>query len=198
MHRKQRFEVLSWNQAYEMLIELAKNVKESGFNPDLIVGISRGGIIPSRILSDLLDNPNLASIQVKFYLDPNKKMKEPKLNRPVSLPVDGKFILIVDDVADTGETLRFVYEKLWEKAKGTRTLTLYFKPWSCLKPDFYAMETNAWIIFPWELHETVKWIGSKLMEEGRTLKEVKVNLIRTGLDPTIVERFVKDLWNKER
>jgi len=198
MQRKQRFEVLSWDHVYELLIELAKKVNESEFNPDVIVGISRGGLIPLRILSDLIDNPNLASIRVKFYLNINKTIREPVITQQISAPVEGKTLLIVDDVADTGESLRLVYEKLYRKTKGTKTMTLFYKPGSCIEPDFYARKTSAWIIFPWEFHETIKWLGSKIIEEGRTLKEVKIELIRTGLDPSIVERFVRDIWNPEK
>ena len=67
MQQKQRYTVLSWNKNYEYLIRLAKRINESGFKPDIIVGISRGGLIPSRIISDILDNPNLATIRVEFY-----------------------------------------------------------------------------------------------------------------------------------
>jgi len=198
MQQKQRLEVLSWNQVHEFLIELAKKVNESGFSPDVIVGISRGGLIPSRILSDLLDNPNLASVRVKFYLNINKKIKEPVITQPISAPIEGKTILIVDDVADTGKSLHLVYEKLWERANRTKTLTLFYKPWSCFKPDFYARETSAWIIFPWELYETVKWLGRNIIWEGTVLKEVKEELIRTGFNPSIVKRFVRDLWNPKK
>jgi hypoxanthine phosphoribosyltransferase len=195
---KQRFNVLSWNQVYELLIELAERVEESGFSPNIIVGISRGGLVPSRILSDLLDNPELAIIRVRSYLDLTEKMEEPIVTQPVSAPVEGKSVLIVDDVADTGESLRLVYERLRGKAKETGTLTMYYKPWSCLKPDFYAMETRSWIVFPWELHETVKRLGGKIIEGGGTLEGVKAELIRTGLASSIVERFVGELWEKER
>ena len=54
MQQKQGYKILSWTQNYEYLIKLANKVNESGFKPEVIVGISRGGLIPSRIISDLL------------------------------------------------------------------------------------------------------------------------------------------------
>lgn len=198
MQQKQEYEVLSWNQVYELLMELARKIKESGFNPDVILGISRGGLIPSRVLSDLIDNTNLVIVRVKLYFDVNKKLEKPIMTEPISVGLEGKSILIIDDIVDTGESLHLVCESLRGSAKIIKTLTLYIKPWSCLKPDFYARETLAWVIFPWELHETIRLLGSKVVEEGRTLREVEEKLIRIGLDPSVVKRFVIDLWGSEK
>ncbi|HXZ98385.1 MAG TPA: hypothetical protein VED24_03360, partial [Candidatus Acidoferrum sp.] len=60
----------SWDQVYDMLLELAKRVRDSGFRPDLIIGVSRGGWAPARVLSDLLENAYTASIRIEFYLAP--------------------------------------------------------------------------------------------------------------------------------
>nr|ADQ54389.1 phosphoribosyltransferase [uncultured marine crenarchaeote E37-7F] len=194
MQQKQRYKVLNWNKNYEHLIKLAKKVNESGFKPEVIVGISRGGLIPSRIISDLLDNPNLASIRVEFY-EYTKKREKPKITQPISMPIEGKKILLVDDVADSGKSLQLVYKHLSKKAKEIRTLTIFYKPWSCLQPDYYIKETRAWIVFPWEFYETVRWIVNKTIDEEGTLEKVKNNLTEMGFDSSIIERFVRDLWN---
>ncbi len=195
MQQNQRYIVLSWKKNYEHLIKLAKKVKESKFEPNIIVGISRGGLIPSRIISDILDNPNLATIRVEFYKYSKKKLKEPEITQPISRPIDGKKILLIDDVADSGKSLQLVYEHLLQKAKEIRTLTIFYKPWSCLLPDYYLKETRAWIIFPWEYYETVKWIVKKNSDEGGTLEKTKNDLTKMGFDSSIIERFVRELWN---
>jgi hypothetical protein len=195
MQQNQRYIVLSWKKNYEHLIKLSKKVKESKFKPNIIVGISRGGLIPSRIISDILDNPNLATIRVEFYKYSKKKLKEPEITQPISTPIDGKKILLIDDVADSGKSLQLVYEHLLKKAKEIRTLTIFYKPWSCLLPDYYLKETEAWIIFPWEYYETVKWIVNKNIDEGRTLEKTKNDLTKMGFDSSIIERFVRELWN---
>jgi hypoxanthine phosphoribosyltransferase len=195
MQQNQRYIVLSWKKNYEHLIKLSKKVKESKFKPNIIVGISRGGLIPSRIISDILDNPNLATIRVEFYKYSKKKLKEPEITQPISTPIDGKKILLIDDVADSGKSLQLVYEHLLKKAKEIRTLTIFYKPWSCFLPDYYLKETGAWIIFPWEYYETVKWIVKKNIDEGRTLEKTKNDLTKMGFDSSIIERFVRELWN---
>ncbi|MGE0207493.1 MAG: phosphoribosyltransferase, partial [Candidatus Babeliales bacterium] len=65
---------------------------------------------------------------------------------------NSKYILIVDDLVDTGETMKFLIEALKDSLPKTtiKIATLYYKPTSCIKPDYYIEETTNWIVFPWE------------------------------------------------
>lgn len=197
MQEKLKFETVDWDQVYGLLLELAEGVKGWEFKPDIIVGISRGGWLPARVLSDLLDNPNLANIKVGFYVDVYKTSREPVITQQVSVSVKDKQVLVVDDITDTGKSLKLVWEKLMTEAKEVKSVTLYHKPWSCFKPDLYSRETDAWIIFPWEYHETVKKVGSRLLAKGKSLSEVKDTLVTIGLKETLVKRFVKELYGKQ-
>jgi len=189
------FEVVSWDYAYQLLIELAEKVRRSNYKPDLIVGISRGGWPPARVISDLLENPNIANIKAEFYLDLGRTSEEPIITQTISAPINGKKVLLVDDVADTGKTLKLVHDKLIEDgAEDVKVATLYYKPWSVFRPDFYMVETNVWVVFPWERYETIKKLGRKMLDEGKTLDEVQVELIRIGLEPLVVKRFVKEIF----
>ncbi|MDH5460592.1 MAG: phosphoribosyltransferase family protein, partial [Candidatus Bathyarchaeota archaeon] len=84
------FEVPTWNRIYGMLLNLAEKIRKNGFKPDVIVGVSRGGWPPARVLSDLLDNPNLANVKAEFYLGVAETKGEPTLTQPVSVAVAGK------------------------------------------------------------------------------------------------------------
>ncbi|HID17592.1 TPA: phosphoribosyltransferase, partial [Candidatus Bathyarchaeota archaeon] len=107
-----------------MCIKLADKIK-GRFSPDVIVGIARGGWIPARILSDLLENPNVASVRVEFYVDVGKTAETPRITQGVSVPLEGKKVLVVDDVADTGKSLRAVLRYLEELgAKEVKAATL--------------------------------------------------------------------------
>ena len=195
MKNRLEFEVVSWDYAYQLLIELAEKVRKSNYKPDLIVGISRGGWPPARVISDLLENPNIANIKAEFYLDLGRTSEEPVITQTISAPINGKKVLLVDDVADTGKTLKLVHDKLIEDgAEDVKVATLYYKPWSVFRPDFYMVETNAWIVFPWERYETIKKLGRKMLDEGKTLDEAQVELIRIGLEPLVVKRFVKEIF----
>lgn len=193
---KLKIEVVNWKLIYSLLIKIAKRIKKSKFKPELIMGISRGGWIPARILSDLLDNPNLANIKIKYYIGIYKTLKEPVLTQNVSVSVNNKKILVVDDITDSGKSISIVYKELMKKAKEVKTVTLYYKPWSCIEPDYYAKKTDAWIVFPWEYYETLKIWGKKLLDKGKTFSEMEEELIKIGLEATFVKKFAKEIFEK--
>ena len=191
------FETVEWDHVYSLLLEIADRIKESDFKADVIVGISRGGLLPARILSDLLDNPHLANIKVEFYVDIDQTKEVPVITQPVSVSVKDKRVLIVDDITDSGQSFRLVWETLAQEAAEVKTVTLYHKPWSCFTPDIYARETEAWVIFPWEFRETTKKLGKRLLEEGKSMIEVEATLVDIGLKATLVRRFIQELYGNQ-
>jgi len=193
----QEFEAPSWDEIYNMLLNLADKIRRDGFNPDIIVGVSRGGWPPARIMSDLLDNQELANVRVEFYVDIAKTMRKPVITQSLSVPVEGKRVLVMDDVADTGMSLRLVKSHVEERgAREIKTATIYYKPWSVIKPEYYERETRKWVIFPWERKETVRKVLQRCRREGIPIEEAKRKLVEGGLDPNLVERFINDVLNE--
>ncbi len=189
--KPEKYEVPSWNFIYELCIQVADQVRCSGYNPDLLVAVSRGGWIPGRVLSDLLENPNIATIKVEYYVDIYKTHTKPKITQPLPIEVKGKKILLVDDIADSGKSLKLVKEHLAEQgAVEVKICTLYYKPWSILTPDFFVRSTDAWVCFPHEIFETVKKIYLKLKEQGKSQDEIEAELVRIGIKPPIVRKFM--------
>ena len=187
------FETPSWNQIYSLLQKLAEKIQHSNFVPDVIVGVSRGGWIPARVLSDLLDNKNLASVTTEFYEDIGTTKQEPTITQPVSVSVKNKKVLVVDDLADTGKSLELVKSHLLEKgALEVRIASIYFKPWSLVVPDFYEEQSNRWIVFPWELKATSR----KILGKTENFEETKEKLIRFGLNKQLVEQLIKEARRK--
>jgi len=164
---------LYWDDIEELCIEIAREIKKSRLDFDIIIGLARGGLIPSRILSDLLDNNELYTVRVKFYSGIAETEDEPRIIHPVQIDVSGKNILLVDDIADTGRSLMLAEKHLNDKKAGKITVvTLIKKPTSKFIPNIYVQDTDAWVIFPWEVRETVrllasKYNGSELQEELR-------------------------------
>ena len=188
------FEVPTWNQIYDMLLNLAEKIRKDGFKPDLIVGVSRGGWPPARVLSDLMDNPNLANVRAEFYLGVAETKGEPVLTQPVSTSVGGKKVLIVDEVADTGKSLKLVKEHIIEDgAVKIKVATVYYKPWSIVKPDYYEKETSCWIVFPWEIKETIRKIVKKCRENGKSIEGEAAKLVKAGLSAALIGRFLKEI-----
>ena len=192
------FETPTWDEIYEMLLDLAEEIRKNGFKPDLIVGVSRGGWPPARVLSDLLDNPNLANVKAEFYLGVAETKGEPTLTQSVSVAVAGKKVLIVDEVADTGKSLKLVKEHIIEEgACEVRIVTVYYKPWSVIVPDYYGKGTNMWIVFPWEIKETVRKIVKKCREKGKSVEEEVSRLVKAGISGRLVRRFLKEILEEE-
>jgi hypoxanthine phosphoribosyltransferase len=169
------FEFLTWNHMYAVLLSLARKIIKTEFVPDVIVGVSRGGWIPARVLCDLLGCPMLASVGVEFYMGVGQRKGQPRLIQPLSVTVSGKKVLVVDEVADTGKSLKLVKEHvIKEGSKDVRTVTIYTKPWTTLEPEYHQKKTSRWIIFPWEIMETTRSIvAGSTWEKTRELDDLE-------------------------
>jgi hypoxanthine phosphoribosyltransferase len=192
------FEVPTWNQIYDMLLNLADKIRKTGFRPDVIVGVSRGGWPPARVLSDLLGNPSLANVKAEFYLGVAETKGEPTLTQPVSVDVAGKKILVVDEVADTGKSLKLVKQHIAEQgAAELRVVTVYYKPWSIVKPDYYDKETRRWVVFPWEIKETIRKIVKKCRKQNTPIEKATAKLVEAGIPSELISRFLEEIHGEE-
>lgn len=148
--------LVSWDEAYRLSRKLANKIKSSGFHPDLIIAIGRGGYVPARIVSDFLLHSLLTSIKVEHWDNAACKRPEAAVRFPLALDIQGQKILIVDDVTDTGETLRVTVDYVKSlNASEIRTAVMQHKTVSPIVPDFYAEVITEWrwIIYPWAAHE---------------------------------------------
>lgn len=193
METKAEFEAPTWNQIYAMLLRQARKIRQSRFEPNIIVGVTRGGWIPARVLSDLLEIFDLATLGGEFYLGVTKTRKEPVLTQSVSGIVAGKNALVVDDVADSGKSLQLVREHILQQgAREVRIATLYCKPFSVTKPEYYESETHGWVVFPWEPKETIRRIVEK-HEDKRDIAIKTGKLVKAGLPRKLIEKFLKEM-----
>ncbi|MBU7042512.1 MAG: phosphoribosyltransferase [Theionarchaea archaeon] len=143
-------EYLHWSKVDEAIWTLADHVRKD-FQVDMIVGIARGGLIPAVRMSHIMDNILMRVMDVKFYTDIEEHTEMPTITVPLTEPVKGKRVLIVDDVADTGKTLKVVKENIESQgAQDVRIAVIAKKPQSIIDPDYYIFQTDRWIIFPWE------------------------------------------------
>jgi hypoxanthine phosphoribosyltransferase len=149
-------EVISWPRFAGLARRLAHKIRAAGYQPDLIVAIARGGYAPARVLADYLDVSNVASIKVEHYHGTRKTTKARVRHR---LPdnVQGRRVLIVDDVSDTGDTFEVAVPHVSAclPEAEIRTAVLLHKAACPQVPDFYARKVVKWrwIIFPWAVME---------------------------------------------
>ena len=143
--------VISWRDLGLLTKALVDKVKK-GERPDVVVGIARGGLIPAMVIADRLRVP-LDIINIKSYRALGVKGAL-KVYDVMYEDIADRKVLIVDDVADTGETFLFVSEHMMKKgARAVILASIFLKPWSRVRPNYFVEETDEWIVFPWELGE---------------------------------------------
>jgi hypothetical protein len=150
-----------------MIDYLAHAIHHQEWKPDVIVTMSKGGLIPSRLLAKKLNIKMILSYGISYYDENDKKTKEPVIYQGLNGSREflrGKNILLVDDIVDTGDSLKHCIEHLCDlkvakpdslhrgSSRVYRTCSLYYKTQSCIHPDFTFDELNddVWLIFPWE------------------------------------------------
>lgn len=146
-------EKLSYEVFGTAVRELAQTIKDSGYEPDIILSIARGGLLIGGALGYALGVKNTFTISIEFYTGVNERLALPVVLPPVPNRVDltGLKVLVADDVADTGETLKLVREFCGDYVSEVRCAVLYEKSHSIEKPEYYWRHTNKWIEFPWSV-----------------------------------------------
>ena len=144
-------EVLSYELFGTAARELAQTIADDGFRPDAIVAIARGGLTLAGALGYALDVKMLGSLNVEFYTGVEERLDEPIVLPPTldRASLEGKRVLLVDDVSDSGRTLALVLRLLQAGGGEVRTVCLYSKPGTVQPPDYVWRTTDRWIMFPW-------------------------------------------------
>ncbi len=147
-----------------MADRLAAKVRRSRFKPSVLIGVSRGGLVPVRILSDHLGIHNLGLMRVEFYTRPGQTAKKPRITQPVNVQVRGQRVLLVDDISDSGKSLTAAIEHLRKRgAKEVRVATIHHRATSLVEPHFFVKTAppDTWINYPWEHRETERKLKQK-------------------------------------
>lgn len=150
-------EVLTWEGFGTASRELAQTIADSGFVPEIIIAVARGGLLPAGALSYSLGVKLSDAINVEFYTDVEETLPDPVLLAPLldTENIAGKNLLVVDDVADSGRTLALVIDLLKKDGADVRSAVIYGKPRSVVKPDYVWRHTDQWIVFPWSAEPPV-------------------------------------------
>ncbi len=144
-------ERMTWGELGSAARELGTGILADGFEPDLILGIARGGMLVAGALAYALDVKNTFTMNVEFYTGVDERLPVPMLLPPVPDLVDlhDSRMLIADDVADTGQTLALVKGFCAGQVGEVRVAVLYEKPRSIVGCEYVWRRTDRWIDFPW-------------------------------------------------
>jgi hypothetical protein len=195
----------SWEEIDRLTNIIYNQIGESGFEPQVIVGVGSGGFITLRLLLDRFrgsgnGRPYLPAV-ASLYDRTGVPGELDVCYMDGVVDIDGKNVLITDDVADTGRTLRSVNNYYRPQATDVRTATLHLKPESVIIPEYYAMITSSWIIYPWEIQETIRDLCYD--EVGTVIRLKKPSKAREELDAAQItrkelERFGNNLGPKDQ
>lgn len=186
----QNYEVFSWQEIGECTFKLGKKIIASGESFDRVVALARGGISIAQSLSDLINVKKISSVQSEMYTGIGTKTKAPIIVQPLAANIKGEKILLIDDLADSGETLLFAKQYLAVHGPSSvQTATLAAKPWTKITPDFYELRSEAWMIFPWETRETIITLEGIWREKEDSAAEISANLSLLGYSKDQIETF---------
>ncbi|HST81290.1 MAG TPA: phosphoribosyltransferase [Kineosporiaceae bacterium] len=150
-------EVLTWERFGSATRELARSVVDSGYEPEMVIAIARGGLVPAGALAYAIGIKAAGTLNVEFYSDVEETLPDPVVLEPLldTDAVIGKRLLVVDDVADSGRTLHLVLGLLRGHTPEVRSAVLYTKPRTIVRPDYSWRETDRWINFPWSTQPVI-------------------------------------------
>ena len=168
---KERFrcEILSWNRVVRDTIKLSKSIIDSGFKPDIVVAIGRGGYVPARILCDYLLIRDLTSIKVEHWGIAATETEKAVIKFRLCTDIKDKSVLLVDDITDTGDTLRVSLKYLKDFGPKTiKTAVLIHKTCSVIVPDYFISKIIKWhwVIFPWHIWEDLTGFVKNIKDKG--------------------------------
>ena len=196
-------EIMDWGLFYDLAKSVAGRIKESGYQPDIIVGLARGGWALARVLCDFLGVKDLLSLKVEHWGITATPDGKAKLKYPFNIDLKGRRVLVVDDITDTGESMRISVEYVETlNPLEVRTAALRHITGSKFTPDYFAEEiTWRWVIFPWNYTEDLCNLVSRVRERGATgASEIKAKLkenFKIDVDEGDVEEILEEIERRE-
>ncbi len=188
MHEELPSTLITWEEVYSLCRQLVSQLRKADFRIDIIVTIARGGYVPGRVLSDMLGINDLTSFKIEHYQGAYKQ-HEAFVKYPLNANINGRNVLLLDDVCDSGDT--FAVGVAHMKQCGTvnemRTAALHLKTVSKFIPDFYAETVSVWrwLIYPWAVNEDLSSMIAKIQSDNCDITQLQ-RLIkqRHGIDVT--------------
>lgn len=187
----------SWENLGEDIFTLSKKIIDSSKKFDRIIALAKGGLAFSRSLGDYLNISELSSIQVEFYEGINKTAGLPVVTQSLPVNIRNERILLFDDLVETGKTMELAQLYIGQHgAKEITIATLFMKPQTIIKPDFFVHETTAWIIHPWEIRETLFELRVMWDKKGDSENTIYKQLLHIGLPKQQVDFYLNKSINK--
>lgn len=207
---------LSWEDVETLVWEIFLSLKSSGYIPDVVIGVARGGLAPARILVDYLQNKYICTFQMGHWVGGTKLSEKPTIVFPLpEVDLSKKNVLVVDDVSDEGRTMEEVANYLAGRVGDIRTSVLVSKADSRFMADYCPkiMGEWRWVLFPWSKHEDLLSFTEMVLQltGGATVEEIirileesmSVEMVTSEIEKVLfdmhqageIARDAKNVWN---
>jgi hypothetical protein len=147
---------LTWEDVEHDTLTIIDKMKADNFDPDIIVSIARSGLIPASMIAYAMGNKQLYVIKVDFSKTQKSGadqdlMKQPVITQELTNNIHGLKVLVVDEMAVSGSTLKLVskYMEIKNPAE-VKYAVLYKQPWAEFNPDYAGREIEEWPLYPWK------------------------------------------------
>jgi hypoxanthine phosphoribosyltransferase len=171
----------SWGDIERWADRVAEKVRAAGAQPETIVGLTRGGWVPARLLSDRLGVKRLVSLRAQHWGVTATPDGKAELTEPLSGSVEGESVLVTDDITDTGESLALAVEAVAQaRPRRVQSAALLHIAHSKFVPTYFAEEIPregwVWVVFPWNYWEDLRALAHRAMDRSHDLEAVRVTL----------------------
>jgi hypothetical protein len=193
---------LGLDEVVEHCDHVARAVRESGFRPDTVVAVARGGFVPARFVCDFLGVSRLLSLQLRHYGSGGRIERHAEVSEPLAGSIAGCRVLLVDDVNDSGDTLKAARPYLDDlRPAELRMAVLHEKASTSCRADYRSgfIHEWRWMLYPWAVVEdagqflrdlrpaavSIEEAGRRLLElHGLELSETELRRVAffAGLD----------------
>lgn len=182
----------TWDQLHGLAFDVACQIRAEEVTFDRVITLAKGGWPMSRSVADFLEISEVQSLGISFYKGIDERKAKPTMYQELPVSIEGEHVLLFDDVADTGESLQFSLDYLKQKgAASVTTATIFYKKRSQVVPDYFASLAAEWIIFPYELVETLKDVGTRWLADGVEAEEVISRFVTLQFNEAQVRYFME-------
>lgn len=144
----EQFLDLSWEMFGELCRALALRVARE-YDPELVIGIARAGVIPGAVIASIL-RLDFYSMKITRREGDTVVRERPEILSAAPRQAAGRKVVLVDEITSSGDTLRMGLAAVRDVGPtDLRTATCFVRPMGN-RPDYFALETDQTIIFPWD------------------------------------------------
>jgi uncharacterized protein len=149
---------LDWELFGELCRALAMRVAQD-FPPEVVVGVARAGVIPAAIIASLL-RIDFHAISISRRSGADQVLERPEIFSQIPVALEGRRVLLVDEITTSGDTLRLGVAALRQVHPAEIRTAATFARSRGYRPDYLALETDATVLFPWDVKvlEGDRWV----------------------------------------